>query len=497
MKKILFSILTLVLGISNYNAQCNITLSAEKQKFCSDEKTTLNAVPSDLKSIPDFSDSKKVFDVKDLKLDQTIINLINSGYASGINYPFDETKGEFNMNLQGVELKNTVISSGSLTITLQTDLKQDLKVVFELPYFKINGKSLKDSILVTANTNSTGLVSFPKEFDLTNAIVDFSAGNPSQFNIVSYKVKPTIKITTKIFTGTEVGNLKIDLKNLTFTENISYKWFLNNNELADKNTPNIEVNKSGTYKVITTSNCGSAEKEIEITVVERPSKDVTILGDLTFCDGDSVKLKAVGLGSYKWTNNDITDVTTIKKSGIYNVTVSYDICSSISDNITVKVNENPLVRLNHKDTTIIIGSEFILKASGAKEFEWNDKTNKDFISIKDGGIYSVIGKNEFGCTSTASIKVDVREKGAGLANLNNIKVITYPNPTSDVLNITIEEFKNKSISIIDLKGNLLFNQSLNSINTTIEIDSFAKGTYILNVVDGSNSVLNSQRIVIE
>jgi hypothetical protein len=66
-----------------------------------------------------------------------------------------------------------------------------------------------------------------------------------------------------------------------------------------------------------------------------------------------------------------------------------------------------------------------------------------------------------------------------------------------VLNITIEEFKNKSISIIDLKGNLIFNQSLNSINTTIEIDSFAKGTYILNVVDGSNSVLNSQRIVIE
>ena len=231
MKKLLLSIFTVVMGTSNFFSQCNVTLKAEKQKFCSDENSILTATPSDLRSIPDFSDSKKVFDVKDLKLDQTYISLINSGTLSGLTFPFNETSGEFNMNIQGVQLKNTVISSGKLKITIETDLKQDLKVVFELPYFKINGKTLKDSIMVTGNANSTGLVSFPKEFDLTNAIVDFSSGDPSKYNIVSYKVKPSIKITSKTFTGTEIGNLKIDLKNLTFTENISYKWFLNNNEI--------------------------------------------------------------------------------------------------------------------------------------------------------------------------------------------------------------------------------------------------------------------------
>ena len=497
MKKILFSILTLVLGISKYNAQCNVTLSSDKQKFCSDESTILNATPSDLKSIPDFSDSKKVFDVKDLKLDQTYIGLINNGTLSGLTFPFNETNGEFNMNIQGVQLKNTIISSGSLKITIETDLKQDLKVVFELPFFKINGKSLKDSIMVTANTNSTGLVSFPKEFDLTNAIVDFSSGDPSKFNIVSYKVKPSIKITSKIFTGTEIGNLKLDLKNLTFTENISYKWFLNNNELANKNTPNIEVNKTGMYKVITTSNCGTAEKSIEINVVERPSKEVSILGKLTFCDGDSVKLKALGTGSYKWTNNAITDETIIKNSGIYNVTITNDICTSTSENIKVTVNENPIVKLNHKDTTIIIGSELNVKATGATSYEWNDKTTNDNITIKDAGIYTVKGKNDVGCVSSASIKVDLREKGAGLTNLNNVKVAVSPNPSSDVLHITLDEFKNKAISIIDLKGNMIINQSLNTVNTAISVDTFAKGVYILNIVDGSNSVLNTQRIVIE
>lgn len=497
MKKILFSILTLALGISKYNAQCSVTLSSDKQKFCSDESTILNAMPSDLKSIPDFSDSKKVFDVKDLKLDQTYIGLINSGTLSGLTFPFNETNGEFNMNIQGVQLKNTIISSGSLKITIETDLKQDLKVVFELPFFKINGKSLKDSIMVTANTSNTGIVSFPKEFDLTNAIVDFSSGDPNKFNIVSYKVKPSIKITSKIFNGTEIGNLKLDLKNLTFTENISYKWFLNNNELANKNTPNIEVNKTGLYKVVTTSNCGTAEKSIEINVVERPSKEVSILGNLTFCDGDSVKLKALGTGSYKWTNNAITDETIIKKTGTYNVTITNDICTSTSENINVTVNENPIVKLNHKDTTIIIGSELNVKATGATSYEWNDKTTNDNITIKDAGIYTVKGKNDMGCVSSASIKVELREKGAGLTNLNNVKVAISPNPSSDVLHITLDEFKNKVISIIDLKGNVIFNQSLSSVNTTISVDAFAKGVYILNIIDGSNSVLNTQRIIIE
>jgi hypothetical protein len=351
--------------------------------------------------------------------------------------------------------------------------------------------------MVTANINSTGLVSFQKEFDLTNAIVDFSAGNPSQYNIVSYKVRPSIKITTKTFTGTEIGNLKIDLSNLTFTENISYKWYLDNNQIVDKNTPSIEVNKSGLYKVVTTSNCGTAENTVQINVIERPSKEVSVLGNLTFCDGDSVKLKALGIGSYKWTNNAITDEIIIKKSGVYNVTITNDICTSTSENIKVTVNENPIVKLNHKDTTIIIGSDLTLKASGANSYEWNDNSKQETLLVNQAGTYTVTGKNEFGCTSSATIKVDVREKGAGLTNLNNVKVAVSPNPSSDILHVTVEEFKNKAISLVDLKGNLILNQSLNSVNTTIAVDSFAKGIYILNVVDGSNSVLNSQRVVIE
>jgi hypothetical protein len=216
-----------------------------------------------------------------------------------------------------------------------------------------------------------------------------------------------------------------------------------------------------------------------------------------FCEGDSVRLAAEGQGSYKWSDNATDQIVFIKKSGTYTVTVTNDICVSTSDAIQVTVNPNPDVKLNHKDTTIIVGSEFNLKATGGTSYEWNDKSTNDNIIVKDAGTYSVTGKNDAGCITTATIKVEVREKGAGLTNLNNVNVAVSPNPSTDVLHISINEFKNKTVSIVDLKGNLIFNQSLNAVNTTIAVDSFAKGMYVLTILDASNSVVNSQRIVVE
>ena len=80
MKKILLGI-SVLLAASSYkvNAQCGVKLNADKNKFCSDKSAILTATPSDIQAITDFTDSKQVFNVADLKLDQTMISLIQSG----------------------------------------------------------------------------------------------------------------------------------------------------------------------------------------------------------------------------------------------------------------------------------------------------------------------------------------------------------------------------------------------------------------------------------
>ena len=142
-------------------------------------------------------------------------------------------------------------------------------------------------------------------------------------------------------------------------------------------------------------------------------------GSLTFCEGNSATLSAVGKGTgykYTWSDKSTDNSLIVKKAGSYTVTVTNDICSITSDPIAITVNPNPIVKLNQKtDTTIIVGSQLVLRASGAKEYLWSTDSKLDSIIVKDSNNYIVTGKNEFGCTSTASVKIKLREKKAGLA----------------------------------------------------------------------------------
>ncbi len=497
MRKLILSIFTFALSTSAYFSQCNVSINANKAKFCSDEKGILTAKTADSKRIPDYSESNKIFDIKDLKLTPDIIGLINKGYMTGISYPIDTVKGSFTMPIPNIQLKNAIITSGKLKIAIETDLKQDLTVYFQLPYFKINSKPLTDSIVIKAGNIATGLLTFSSEIDLKNAVVDFSAGDPKLSNVIYYKIRPSFKISTKILTGTEIGNLQLSLSNLEFTENAKYEWFLDNTSLNNEITPTIEVTKGGTYKVKTTSSCGTGENSIQITVIERPSKDVKVDGKLTFCDGDSVKLSALGIGSFKWNNSSTNSSIIVKKTGTYNVIKTNDICTSTSDPINVTVNPNPIVKLNRKDTTIVIGSKLTLKATGAKEYLWNNQSKLDSIVLKEAGKYSVVGKNEYGCSNSVNFELKLREKGVGLEILNALHLNISPNPVSEILTVTVDNFKNNALSIVDLKGNQILTQPLTDNKTEINVNSFAKGIYLVNISDNANTVLNTKRFVVE
>ena len=711
MKKYLLVTMITLINLSVFG-QCIVNLTTTKNTICPGEKTTLEAKSSNLLSLPDLSDSRKAFDMKDTKLDPTVLTLIKSGLLSGVTIPLATSTGTFNMNLPGIQLKNTLISSGKLTISLETDLKQDMTVYVELPYFKVNGLSLKDSILIKGSNiqNTTGMSTFSKVIDITNASADFTSGNTTLYNTISYIVKPSVKITTTILTGNEIGNLKMDLKDLILTENTTYSWQLNNILLQEKNTPNIDVTEPGTYKVTTVSNCGTAEntltiskadvpsnkinvvgnltfcegesvklsadgigtyawsnnkttneivvttpgtfslnikndyctvssdpivvnvipkpstkvnvfgnlnlcegesvklsaegigsylwsnnetsKEIVLTksgsytlnikneycnvnstpivvnVIAKPSNKVNVSGNLTFCQGDSVKLSADGMGSYMWTNgkttkeivvkdagtytlnikNDYCNVNSspivvsvnskpsnkvnvsgnltfcegdsiildavgegtykwsngntnksiiVKEPGKYTVTITKYFCSAVSDIIVANTNPKPILKFNYKDTTINNGEKLTLKVSGAKEYLWYDQSKLDSVVIKDAGKYTVIGKNDLGCSNTASFELKFSGKEVGIYKVNELYLSISPNPVSEILTVSLENYKNNSLTILDLKGNQILTQPLVDYKTEINVNSFAKGIYLVSIIDNTNTVLNTKRFVVE
>lgn len=67
-----------------------------------------------------------------------------------------------------------------------------------------------------------------------------------------------------------------------------------------------------------------------------------------------------------------------------------------------------------------------------------------------------------------------------LNNTNNFSI--YPNPASEILNISIAkelDLTNAKISLVDISGRIILNQSINSTETTINIKHLPSGVYVL------------------
>ena len=73
----------------------------------------------------------------------------------------------------------------------------------------------------------------------------------------------------------------------------------------------------------------------------------------------------------------------------------------------------------------------------------------------------------------------------GREEFNANKVAFYPNPVKDVLNLKAAE-NIDSVMIYNLAGQQLLNKEINANETAVDMASFAKGTYIVNVISNNN-----------
>ncbi len=508
MKKLLLTFSTITMISFSFFGQtntCTVKISTNETKICSDKSARLQALPSNSVSAANFSETSEVFNFAALdkaKIEQ-IKPSINGGFLQGIALPIpvSQINKESVLDLNGLKLKNTVVNSGKLNIQLTTNLNQDIKIAFELPNFLINGKPISDVVLIKGIEDAPADSLFTSNIflDLTNAIADFTGGDPTKYNIIKYKITPSITISTKKFTGKETGNIKVELNNLTFAENISYKWSKNGVPL-NQVTPNIDVQEAGKYVVQTTSNCGTVKDSIEITVVEKPSAKLTVAGPTTFCEGkDKVSLTAASNKnfSYAWSNASKDASVSITKSGDYSVTIKNDICVTQSEVVNIKVNPNPVIKLSKKDTTIYKGDIVILKVSGASSYVWNTKSKYDTISIKEAGTYTVVGTNEFGCTSSDSMKLSVKVKTTGITDLASDNFQVYPNPASNNVYISVANFTNTTLRMYDLIGNEVFHQEIKNEVTEVPVNQFAKGMYLVKIENTNANTIESKRFVVE
>ena len=72
----------------------------------------------------------------------------------------------------------------------------------------------------------------------------------------------------------------------------------------------------------------------------------------------------------------------------------------------------------------------------------------------------------------------------------NLLVTAYPNPTTDYLTLSIDDFEisNLSYQLYDMQGKLLRNEKITSNQTRIVMSNLAPATYSVKVVQGNKEI---------
>ena len=130
------------------------------------------------------------------------------------------------------------------------------------------------------------------------------------------------------------------------------------------------------------------------------------------CAGDSTLLTCTNSGSitYQWylngaaINGAVASTYYASQSGNYQVAVTNSVCTDFSNQVTITFNalpQAPVVTSSGNLTQCLGGSVVLNASSGYSSYLWSTGATSQSISVNGSGIYSVIGKNTFGCGTTS------------------------------------------------------------------------------------------------
>ncbi|MGV3611676.1 MAG: T9SS type A sorting domain-containing protein, partial [Fluviicola sp.] len=201
--------------------------------------------------------------------------------------------------------------------------------------------------------------------------------------------------------------------------------------------------------------------------------------------GTSTLQPATACGSYTWSATGLTYTTT----GMYSDTlVDINGCDSIQI-LDLIINPSPVA-------TATDNGNGTLTASVATTYQWINCTTNTAIAGATtqtfaptaNGFYSVLVTNASGCSDTsACVEID----NLGLSDLNSASIQVFPNPTEDVVTISMS-VSSADLTITDAQGKTLYiGQIING--QQVNLASYEDGVYFLSIETEKGKVL--KRIV--
>lgn len=312
----------------------------------------------------------------------------------------------------------------------------------------------------------------------------------------------------------------------------TYKWRRYSTILAGETDSVLKVFKTGKYKVIVTDSngCVKGSNPLITSVLPLPNAQIYAVGDLEFCAGDSVTLKAVHSPgyTYQWRRystimaGETDSMLTTVKAGKYKALVTDSLgCVKASNALVTSILPAPIAQISATgNLNLCIGDTLTLQAyyEPGYIYEWKrygatiPGVTDSVLKVTKSGVYKAIVTDSLGC-SQGSNKITpvliacfthLGESGTlhDGSGAGEISVVIHPNPASDKLNVQISYpgYKdNIRVSMFDISGKIVFSQVLNipgsGLNRfEIPVSSIPDGIYTLWIMDGDS--IFTERVVV-
>jgi len=282
-----------------------------------------------------------------------------------------------------------------------------------------------------------------------------------------------------------------------------FVWFnANGDSLATTNefTTNTLSQNTDYFVKVKFEGCVSAKEKTSVLVYEKPVV-TTELNNLTVCNNSMAKFKVVADGNalkYTWgmkvgedwmvEQSETKDSVEFNADAETNEATIFTIVSNGCSSDTSVAN----LYVNVVDTAVSVENGTITANVANQEYQW---VNMDTKTVIDGatnqaftptqtGIYAAVISQNFGkgrfCTDTSGARyVELTLTGLSNAKVANFSI--YPNPASDNVTITFTESVSGTVSIVDLKGNVVATKSISGNTTNISTADLASGVYVVKI----------------
>jgi hypothetical protein len=215
---------------------------------------------------------------------------------------------------------------------------------------------------------------------------------------------------------------------------------------------------------------------------------ITPSGPTALCTGGTVVLTAASTttgATYAWFINGQTipnangATYTASAIGTYTVTAAAGGCTATSAPTTVTVNSIP-------PTPTISRAGNVLTSSGLTGNQWykngailTGETNKTYTATANGAYTVKVTTN--GCTSSTSSTMNVTNILGISEDQAGLKVAVFPNPSEGLFNLSLPKGKAFAITVTDLAGKIVKQQTANDKTAILDLRNEAKGIYLLKI----------------